>query len=125
ITIGVIGAAKEGPPPLGPPLGQVAIAAARAFHAQRNRARVLALRVLGAGEELPVTAGLDDHRRAAGLADLVRGPVRYLVALERLGIAAGRVVHAGDEWSETPAPHLQLTTILGTALLFQVTHVMC
>src|SRR5256886_11453728 len=89
----------------GAALGQLAHPTLRALDPERHGAGVLALGVPGAGEELAVAPRLDDHRRPAFLALLLRRPVGHLVLGERPAEAALGILGARDARTEAAALH--------------------
>src|SRR5262249_11678817 len=101
VAVRVAGAAEEIATLPRAALGDVTLAALGAGDAERHGSRVLALGKPRAGQEFAEPAGLDDHRRAALLADLVGGFVGHLVPTDRLGKAAlFRIPGACNERSE-------------------------
>src|SRR5712692_10327592 len=124
IAVGIPQAPEEVAAFAGALLRQVAHAALRALHAERDGAGMLAGRIAGAGEELAVAAGLDHHGRAALLADLVGRPIGDLVPLERPGERAlFGVADAGDERPEPAALHDQLAAARRAPLLVEAREV--
>src|SRR3972149_2554946 len=98
-------AAVEGPPPLGPLLGEWRPALGT-VHADGKRLDGLALRVGGAGEEPAVPAGPDHHGRPALLAGLLRrlrggrgGPLPPVHSDHRPAL---RIAGAGEEVAVPP-----------------------
>src|SRR5207237_10747792 len=126
VAVRIAQAAEEVASLAGAALGQVAHTALGALHAERHGAGVLALGVAGAGEELAVAPRLDDHRRPALLALLVRRPVGHLVLGEGPAEAALGVLGARDVRTEAAALHDERAAAI-RAFLFgqprQVVHI--
>src|SRR5437762_1834478 len=118
IAIRVAQATVEGAPALGATLGEVADATLGALDAERDGLRVLALGVAGAGQEFAEAARLDDHGRAAFLADLVGRAIRHLVLLDGPRVVAllGRVAQARNVGAEAAALHLERRAALRALL---------
>src|SRR5882762_2021065 len=84
---------------------------------ERHRLGGLAVRVAGARDELPEAAVLDDHRLAAGRADLVGGLVLGArAAVDVSGVLALRVGGTGHELAEAAALLQQLAAALRALL---------
>src|SRR2546429_1120439 len=123
VALGIAQASEEVAPLLGAALRQIAHAALRALHAERHGTRVLAGGEARAREELAVATGLDDHGRAAFLADLVGRLVRHLVASQRPREPALGVARARDERPEAPALHHEAAVARRALLLGQLRQV--
>src|SRR5512145_1191626 len=121
IAVRVAQATVERPSPFGSPFGEIAHAALGTLDADRDGLCVLALGVAGAREEFAIAAGLDDHRRAAFLADLVPGPIGNFVLLDGARVVAllRGVARAGDVGAEAAALHLERRATLGALLLLE------
>src|SRR5262249_28845585 len=118
LALRVGGAAVESAAALRPALDELARAARlRARDPERDGLGRLALRIPGAGDELPEAAVLDDHRLPARRARLVgRLVLHALVLAEVARVLAVRVRRAREKLAEATATLEQRLAALGARL---------